>query len=190
MLSARNRTAGQATLRDVLLATPPHVVVGRPQHGRPRSLAGTWVAGVRRFGPLSCVCRCFGSSPATKHLATGAAQTSPRTCSAQPSPDVDHWPPVSNHRGLPGASRTSSGTRYSQPSADANKDLSVSSHRNHRGSSRTPPSKNCSLTSPGTSRDSPVTNSRHLHEGGTQTTPSLGRRYPSRKNPARDKAAN
>ncbi|KAH7956135.1 hypothetical protein HPB52_006351 [Rhipicephalus sanguineus] len=124
------------------------------------------------------------------HTANGAAQTSPRTFSAQPSPDVDHWPPVSNHRGLPGANRTSSGTRYSQPSADANKDLSVSSHRNHRGSSRTPPSKNCSLTSPGTSRGSPVTNSRHLHEGGTQTTPSLGRRYPTRKNPARDKAAN
>ncbi|KAH7935333.1 hypothetical protein HPB52_006303 [Rhipicephalus sanguineus] len=72
MLSARNRTAGQATLRDAVLAlaTPPQVVVGRHQHGRPRSLAGTWIAGVRRFGPLSCVCRCFGSSPATKHLAT------------------------------------------------------------------------------------------------------------------------
>ncbi|KAH7984348.1 hypothetical protein HPB52_019654 [Rhipicephalus sanguineus] len=129
------------------------------------------------------------SPPEPMAQPSGAAQTSPRTCSAQPSPDVDHWPPVSKHRGLPGASRTSSGTRYSQPSADANKDLSVSSHRNHRGSSRTPPSKNCSLTSPGTSRGSPVTNSRHLHEGGTQTTPSLGRRYPSRKNPARDKAA-
>ncbi|KAH7967836.1 hypothetical protein HPB52_002909 [Rhipicephalus sanguineus] len=70
MLSAMNRTAGQATLRDVLLATPPQVVAGRPQQGQQRSLAGTWVAGVRRFGPLPCVCRCFGSSPATKHLAT------------------------------------------------------------------------------------------------------------------------
>ncbi|KAH7971611.1 hypothetical protein HPB52_000531 [Rhipicephalus sanguineus] len=66
MRSARKRTADQATLRDVLLATPPQVVVGRPQHGRPRSLAATWVAGVRRFGPLSCVYRCFGSSAATK----------------------------------------------------------------------------------------------------------------------------
>ncbi|KAH7939555.1 hypothetical protein HPB52_013675 [Rhipicephalus sanguineus] len=93
MLSARNRTAGQATLRDVLLATPPQVVAGRPQHGRPRSLAGTWAAGVRRFGPLSFVCRCFGSSPATKRLATYPPQVtqSGHTTSMDPHRSSAHW---------------------------------------------------------------------------------------------------
>ncbi|KAH7943058.1 hypothetical protein HPB52_004422 [Rhipicephalus sanguineus] len=93
MLSARNRTAGQATLRDAVLATPPQVVVGRHQHGRPRSLAGTWIAGVRRFGPLSCVSRCFGSSPATKHLATYPSQVAQswNTTSMDPHRSSADW---------------------------------------------------------------------------------------------------
>ncbi|KAL1476715.1 hypothetical protein MTO96_036306 [Rhipicephalus appendiculatus] len=44
--------------------------------------------------------------------------------------------------------------------------------------------------SPDAKINSPVLTRQNLREESAQTTPSLGRRYPSRKNPTRDNATN
>ncbi|KAH7965302.1 hypothetical protein HPB49_006012 [Dermacentor silvarum] len=58
------------------------------------------------------------------------------------------------------------------------------------GATQTSPRTSYSQPPPDASHGSPVSYPHNLREESTQTTPSVGRRYPSRKNSARDNAAN
>ncbi|KAH6939994.1 hypothetical protein HPB50_023874 [Hyalomma asiaticum] len=65
----------------------------------------------------------------------------------------------------------------------------VSCYPTH-GATQSSPRRCYSQPSPDAKGKSPVPSRRNLREESAQTTPSLGRRYPSRKNPARDNATN